>query len=188
MEKTIENINTLLAGQYTLYNLLIEKKLITEEELIARLRDNKNLPTRKKGVKILEEMLAPSWEDQVDFKETAKELLNKATERITNLTLPPPWVAEGVEPPNSTAIRNALRICHDIFNSKGMIPDQIAPTKENGVFFKYLYGPRQLIIEAYNDGEVAAIVVDDTKKDTIHSEDIRDFNFFTCLNILTVNT
>jgi hypothetical protein len=37
IEKTIENINTCLAGQYTLYRLLIEKGLITEDELISRI-------------------------------------------------------------------------------------------------------------------------------------------------------
>lgn len=67
MERAIENINTCLAGQYTLSKILIEKGLVTEAELLSKIKDDKNLPVRKKGSEILQQMLVPDWGKLVDL-------------------------------------------------------------------------------------------------------------------------
>lgn len=57
MQETIEKVNVCLAGMYTLQKLLIEKKIISEEELIAKLNDDKKKPLRDTGKNILENMV-----------------------------------------------------------------------------------------------------------------------------------
>lgn len=184
MEKTIDNINTLLAGQYNLYKLLIEKNIVSEKELLSMLRDSKNLPDRKRGAEALEEMLNPNWEDQVNLQNTDKVLLNQAIDKVYKISIPKKWIDAGVLAPNSTAIRNAMNICIKVYDSWKMLPDQIDPSKENGVFFMYRYGDRNAIIESYNDGKVAALVVDELKSKTVYSEDIKNLDIKTCFSLL----
>lgn len=184
MERTIENINTCLAGQYTLYKILIEKKIVTEQELLSRIKEDKNLPQRKLGIQVLEDMLSPDWEDNIDFEVTEKILFQRALDKIMNLKLPESWKKEGVEKPNSTAMRNAYKICHILFNSKKLIPRTVACTKENGIFLTFVEGDKSLIVELYNDGEIGSIVTNDKKKEILQSEDILNYNFDCQLEIL----
>lgn len=184
MEKTIENINTCLAGQYTLYKILIEKKVVTEKELLARIKEDKNLPQRKLGIQVLEEMLSPDWEDKINFQETEKELFHRTLGKIDNLKLPDSWKKEGVEEPNSTAMRNAYKICHILFNLKKMIPKVVACTKENGIYISFKEGDKSFLIEAFNNGGIGSIVNNDKEKNILRSEDITDFNFDRQLEIL----
>jgi len=177
MERAIENINTCLAGQYTLYQILIEKGIITEAELISKIKEDKNLPTRKLGIAVLKDMLTPDWEKQIDFELSEQKLLNLACHKIVGLVLPAYWKDEDVEPPNSTAQRNAIKICHKIFDNYRLIPDVVACTKENGVYLRFTESNKSFIIEAYNDGEIGAVVNDDANKKILDSEDIRNLDF-----------
>jgi hypothetical protein len=177
MERAIENINTCLAGQYTLYRVLIEKGLVTEAELISRIREDKNLPQRKLGIEALKDMLTPEWEKQIDFDVSEQTLFKRAWDKINKLVLPAHWEEEGVEPPNSTAQRNANRICYELFNSNKLIPQVVACTKENGVYLNFVDGDKNLVIEAYNTGEIGAVVNDNAIKKILHNEDIKNLNF-----------
>jgi len=187
MEKTIENINTCLAGQYTLYRLFIEKGLITEDELISRIKEDKNLPQRKLGIEALKDMLTPDWEKQLDFSTTEQDFLNRACLKINALVLPSHWGEEGIEPPNSTAKRNAVRICHELFNSYELISTTVACTKENGVYLSFKNNNKSLFVEAYNSGEVATLVNDDTDKRILYSEDIQNLDFDATIKIFLNN-
>lgn len=184
MEKTIDNINTLLAGQHAIYSLLIEKGIVTESELLSKLRDSKKLPDRKRGMEALEEMLNPNWEDQINFQDSENALLDKALEKITQLSIPN-RVGEDMIPPNSTAIRNATQTCQIIFKSWKMLPDLITASNDSGVFFKYLYNQRTLFMEFYNHGRVSTIVLDNLKCIAWQDENIQDYNFEKCMNVLT---
>lgn len=183
MERAIENINTCLAGQYTLYKLLIERGVISEADLISRIKQDRNLPQLKLGINTLKDMLTPSWEDQIDFEKTGKDLLNDAISKISTITIPEHWEEEGVEPPNSTAKRNANVICHRLYDSRKIIPKVVAITKENGIYLKYEDEGKSFIIEAYNDGEIGSIVSDDIKKEILFNEEIIDLNFDNSLKV-----
>jgi len=183
MERTIQNINTCLAGQYTLYKILIEKRIITEEELLHRIKQDKNLPTLKLGKNTLKEMLNPDWDSKIDFEKTEKELLNEALDKISNLVLPDSWKDEGVGSPNSTALRNAHIICHKLYAQRKIIPDVVACTKESGVYLRYSDGNKSLIVEAYNDGDVGTVVSNDSEKEILHNEDISNLNFENSLKV-----
>jgi len=186
MEKTIDNINTCLASQYTLYKLLIDKKLITESKLISRLKEDRNLPQRKMGMKVLKEMLAPDWEQSIDFEKTEQNILEHIYHRIYSLVLPPHWATEeGVEPPNDQAKKGAYKICHDLYKKQSLQPTVIACTKENGIYLTFKKDNKSLIIEVYNDGDIGALVNNDEKKEILYNEDIKDYNFDTCITILS---
>lgn len=184
MEKTIENINTLLAGQHALYNLLIEKNIVSESELISKLRDSKKLPDRKRGMEALEEMLSPNWEDQINFQDSENVLLDKALEKITQLSIPN-RIGENMIPPNSTAIRNATQTCQIIFKTWKMLPDLITVANDGGVFFKYLYNQRNLFMEISNHGRISALVINNLRSGIFFDKIIQDFNFEECMNVLT---
>jgi hypothetical protein len=177
MERAIDNINTCLAGQYTLYKVLIEKGLVTEAELISRIREDKNLPQRKLGIEALKEMLTPEWEKQLDFDMSEQELFKRALDKINNLILPAYWEEEGVEPPNLTAQKNTNRICYQLFDSNKLIPRTVACTKENGVYLNFVNGDKSLIIEAYNTGEIGVVVNDNALKKILYNEEIKNLDF-----------
>lgn len=178
MERTIENINTCLAGQYTLYRLLIDKKLITEPELIDKLKEDKSLPVRKKGMKVLKDMLSPNWEDIVDFEKTQQAILDDIKQRIKELVLPEHWEKEEkVIPPNIQAKKLAYQACSILYKDNGFQPSIIACIKENGVFLKFVNKTKSLIIEVYNDGEVGLLINEDKAKKIIYSGAIPVSNF-----------
>ena len=56
MQETIEKVNLCLSSIYTVQKLIIEKGLITKEELIQRIEDDKKKPISDLGKKILNEM------------------------------------------------------------------------------------------------------------------------------------
>ena len=128
-------------------------------------------------------MLSPSWEDQIDFEKTEKELLNEALTKISNIKMPEHWKEEGVEPPNSTAMKNAHIICHGLYNSHKIIPRVVASTKENGIYLRFEDEGKSFIIEAYNDGDIGSLVSDDIKKKTLFNEEIVDLNFDNSLKV-----
>jgi hypothetical protein len=182
MEKTIENVNICLAGQYTLFRTLIEKGIVTESELLSRIKEDKNLPQRKKGAEALQEMLTPDWEQYVDLnkKEASEELLRVRSE-IYALVLPEIHKCEGIQPPNSLSQRNAYHCCFNIYREIKMIPILITCTRSNGVLIAYDNTGKRLIIEACNDGSIMALVFDILKKENIHKEDIKGFYLDKCI-------
>jgi len=179
MEKTIDNINTCLAGQYTLYKILIEKGLISEADLLSKLKDDKNLPLRKKGILALNDMLKPDWDKFIDFETTELALVKN---KICDLTLPPGWGEEGVESPNKEARKNAYDTCTTLYNGHLLVPTTIACTKENGVYLRFENNGVFMVVEAYNDNSVGAIVC--WGKVVVHNEDIISLDFERCTSKL----
>ena len=57
MKVTIEKVNRCLSDSYALQKLLIEKDVVSEENLKIRLKDAQSLPQVITGRKVLEEMI-----------------------------------------------------------------------------------------------------------------------------------
>lgn len=57
MELSIEKINRCLSGIYAIEQILLEKQLISQDELKNKLYDAESLPERQIGSKVLKEML-----------------------------------------------------------------------------------------------------------------------------------
>lgn len=175
MQLTIDNVNTCLAGQHALFKILIEKKVISEAELISYMRESKKLPDTKRGASFLKDIMEPDWLQEVDLDKSMDNLLESKKQEIFNKKLPEHWLKEGVEPPNLTARENAYKSCKKIFEINALLPDSIACTKENGIFLSYRKGLFSLYIETYNDGDIGALLVKD--KSILFNENIIDFNF-----------
>lgn len=74
MQLTIANVNTCLAGQHALFKILVEKKIISETELISYIKESQKLPDTKKGASILKDIMEPDWLQKVDFEKTIEKL------------------------------------------------------------------------------------------------------------------
>lgn len=57
MESTIQKVTQCMSGLYTLQNIMIEKGVITKNDLKKRLKDDQDKPKRIVGIKVLEEMI-----------------------------------------------------------------------------------------------------------------------------------
>jgi hypothetical protein len=74
------------------------------------------------------------------------------------------------------AKKMAFEVCQKLFKNYDFIPDKIAPTKEEGVFLSYdsfnAYTNRSLVVEVYNNLEIAVIVTNNDSKQIDYSEDL----------------
>jgi hypothetical protein len=57
MEVAIDRINTNSATIYAIEQALIEKGMITQNELVSKIADSKKLPEQKIGQKVLKDMI-----------------------------------------------------------------------------------------------------------------------------------
>lgn len=57
MKATVEKVNRCMSDTYAIQKLLIEKNIISEEDLNSRLKDAQSLPQTITGRKALEEMI-----------------------------------------------------------------------------------------------------------------------------------
>jgi hypothetical protein len=64
MEVAIDRINTNSATIYAIEQALIEKGVITQNELVSKIAEAKNLPEQKVGEKILKEMVEQFKKEQ----------------------------------------------------------------------------------------------------------------------------
>jgi len=60
MEATIEKVNICFSNLYAIEKVLIEKGIVTEKELLSRLKESKDLPKRLLGARTLKEMIEAS--------------------------------------------------------------------------------------------------------------------------------
>lgn len=102
------------------------------------------------------------------------------------LSFPNDWIEEGISPPNIDAKTITKKICLNLHDSYGLIPIKIAPSKEEGVFvyYKHFNNDRTLLVEVYNNLEVAALVNDEANKNIVYSEDIKTLNFINVIEKL----
>jgi hypothetical protein len=57
MEVAIDRINTNSATIYALGQAMLQKEVVTQEELVTLINDSKKLPEQKTGEKVLMEMI-----------------------------------------------------------------------------------------------------------------------------------
>jgi hypothetical protein len=106
--------------------------------------------------------------------------LNNIEYTIEHLKVPEYWMYEGVEPPNALAKTNARYCCNCLYTKLRLVC--LATTVEAGVYIVFRKGKSELIIETYNDGDIGALVC--REKEILHNEDIKDYNFKECLNVI----
>lgn len=57
MKATIEKVNTCLSSLYALQKIMIEKGIITQEQLLQALNESKSMPKYDLGKRTLDQML-----------------------------------------------------------------------------------------------------------------------------------
>jgi hypothetical protein len=105
------------------------------------------------------------------------------------IQVPEHWVQEGVNPPNMEAKTIAQNVCFNLYDDYSLIPIRFAPTKAEGIFvyYKNFINNRALLVEVYNNLEMAALVNDETNKKILYSEDIKSSNFISVIEKLIEN-
>jgi len=57
MQSAIERINRSLANVYAVQQILIEKGIVTQSEMISKIHEAEELPERKVGMNVLQDMI-----------------------------------------------------------------------------------------------------------------------------------
>jgi hypothetical protein len=57
MESAIEKINRSLANIYAIQQVLIEKAIVTQSEMLSKIHEAEELPERKVGMNVLQDMI-----------------------------------------------------------------------------------------------------------------------------------
>ncbi len=102
------------------------------------------------------------------------------------MAFPNDWRLKGINPPNIDAKKTAEKVCFNLYDFYSLIPIKITPTKEEGIFiyYKNFNNNRVLLIEVYNNLEIAALVNDETTRNIIYSEDIKALDFINIIENL----
>ncbi len=124
--------------------------------------------------------ITPAIKETILFTKEQSIIDFLAVKIYNKLIFPNHWKEEGICKPNSIAKENALKVCKNLFKKYDLIPDRILASKENGVFITYdkvnFNENLSLVIETYNDNEIAAVVSDNIKKNILYSADIKEYN------------
>jgi hypothetical protein len=63
-----------------------------------------------------------------------------------------------------------------------LLPQHISPSVEGETCIVYVFINRKMIIEPYDDGDIALIITDEIKRETIYREDIQNMDFAAAVN------
>jgi hypothetical protein len=103
------------------------------------------------------------------------------------LHFPPHWEQEGVSQPHVATKEKCLATCQQLFKKHQLMPSTILPSIEEGIYISYDKITddfnKSMIIEIYNTMDIALIICDNTKKVTIHSEDVLGMDFNNAVSI-----
>jgi hypothetical protein len=102
--------------------------------------------------------------------------------RINNVKHPDHWLHEGIATPTEDCKKLTLEVCNHIFKTYNLLPTIIASTVEEGIYLRFDKNTKSLIIEVYNDLEIAALVNDAKKISGF--EDIKNLDFSRMINLL----
>lgn len=82
--------------------------------------------------------------------------------RIDRVRLPPRWSEEGVVPPTIDCKQRASEFCDALYRRSYLVPDYVAPSKEEGVFLVYRHSvsTRCLSVEIDNELDIVCQVYD----------------------------
>ena len=112
--------------------------------------------------------------------QVAKPVTWNINQRIGSLSISSRWKEENIDPPNINAKELAQNVAVQLFNNYELIPMKILPSVEGGItlFYKSIVNSAiVLIVEIYNDLEIATLVNDDREKKIITSTMIHNHDF-----------
>lgn len=86
--------------------------------------------------------------------------MDKLKNQIFSIVPPKDWKEDGVKPPHILCKKKSEKLIFLIYQKCSLIPERIAPTIEEGIFFNYYDNltDKELMVEVYNDNYVTAIL------------------------------
>lgn len=93
--------------------------------------------------------------------------------RILQAQLPAKRILEGVQPPTAACRAKAYEVWQRLYTKFGLLPVRVSASVEGGItlYYEHASNGKTLVVEMYNDLEVAALV-NDSKK-IVYSENIQ---------------
>lgn len=138
------------------------------------------LSTGESTVDIASALIGSEFSDQVGPGQVGLES-HWEQKIFKRLSFPRHWETEGIERPNVAAKTHCLALIKKLFAEYQLIPSNILPSIEEGIGIRYdnsaAWEDRSMLIEVYNDLDIALIVTDNIGKETIYREDVREMNF-----------
>ena len=97
------------------------------------------------------------------------------------LAFPRHWEEDGIEKPNMAAKTQCFSAIKELHIQYQLAPSSILASVEEGLCVKYdmatAWVDRSMVIEFYNDLDIALIVTDNERKEVVYREDVREMNF-----------
>jgi len=103
---------------------------------------------------------------------------------INDIKTPHHWLHNRIAAPTDACKKLTLEVCNYIFKTYNLLPAMIASTVEEGIYLQFRKNTKSLVIEIYNDLEIAAIVNDESTKKILGNEDIKNLDFSRMINLL----
>ena len=97
--------------------------------------------------------------------------------RIMQAALPAKWILAGIHPPTAACRAKAIEVWTRLYRKFGLLPVRVSASVEGGITlcYEHAVSAKTLIIEIYNDLEVAVLV--NHSKSIVYSENIAEFDF-----------
>ena len=121
---------------------------------------------------------------EVDLKESfspeEETFLREIEAKIfSHLKFPEHWKDEDVSPPNSECKSKTYEVCKKLFRDYALRPNSILASIEEGIYLSFDSKSEvsSLIVEIYNNLEIATLVNDNLKKEVVRSADIINADF-----------
>lgn len=112
----------------------------------------------------------------VDYKPENVVYQSLHDQIFKEIYFPNEWKNEGIFAPNLASKQKTEGVCNDLYEKYNIFPFRVVPNKEEGITIIYRNhdNNRSLIIEVYNNLEIAGLVNDDLNKEIIVSMDIKE--------------
>jgi len=98
------------------------------------------------------------------------------------MEIPEHWKEEGTEPPSKDCIELVEKIKTQLLEKYNLTPRSTLPSIEGGIMLIFEKKGISLLIEVYNDFDIASLINNDKEKKIIFSVNISDLNFEEVIN------
>jgi len=101
-----------------------------------------------------------TWEQDFSANVSEKDIavFHFLESSLQNAVFSSRWKDDGVSEPTDSCKALAIELAMLMFNHNSILPVSIAPSIEEGVMLEYLKGEKKLLVEVYNDGDIAGLI------------------------------
>ena len=85
------------------------------------------------------------------------------------------WHRDGIRGPSARTLRTASDVLGKLLDDYGVLPKHIVQTVEEGLYLDFEGITHRVILELYNEGDAAILILDRNTNETIESIDVPSF-------------